>query len=47
MEGDLIAMFEFEDTEDGIAVSSEKHYRLVPHEEMTVADIKAYRERLE
>lgn len=47
MEDDLIALFEFEDTADGIAVSSEKHYRLVPPEEVTAEDLKAYRERLE
>lgn len=47
MEDDLIALFDFEDTEEGLAVSSERHYRLVPPEAMTAADLKAYRQRLE
>lgn len=45
MEGDLIALFEFERGEHGIVIASEKHYRLVPSEEVTVDDLKAYRER--
>lgn len=45
MEGDLIALFEFEKSEDGIQISSEKHYRLVPGEDVTVRDLEAYRER--
>lgn len=42
---DLIAMFAFEENDNGIAVSSEKHYRLVNPEEMTDEDLKIYRER--
>jgi len=30
IEDDLIALFEFEESKQGIAISSEKHYRLVP-----------------
>jgi hypothetical protein len=45
MEDDLIALFEFEQGKHGIAISSEKHYRLVPGEEVTTDDLKAYRER--
>lgn len=45
MEGDLIALFEFEQSKEGIAIVSEKHYRLVPGEEVTEADLKSYRER--
>lgn len=45
MEDDLIALFEFEQSKDGIAIVSEKHYRLVPGEEVTEADLKSYRER--
>jgi hypothetical protein len=41
----LIAMFAFEENDNGIAVSSEKHYRLVNPEEMTDEDLKMYRER--
>lgn len=45
MEKELIALFEFEEGEHGIAISSEKHYRLVPSEEVTVDDLKTYRDR--
>lgn len=45
MEDDLIALFEFEQGKDGIAIVSEKHYRLVPGEQVTEADLKSYRER--
>lgn len=45
METDLIALFEFEEGKRGIAISSEKHYRLVPGEEVTADDLKAYRGR--
>lgn len=44
-EDDLIALFEFEEGKQGVAISSEKHYRLVPPEKMTAEDLKAYRER--
>ncbi len=45
MEDDLIALFEFEEGKQGIMIVSEKHYRLVPGEEVTEADLKSYRER--
>lgn len=45
MEGDLIALFEFERGPHGIVISSEKHYRLVPSEEVTPDDLRAYQER--
>jgi hypothetical protein len=38
-----IAMFEFEETDKGIAISAERHYRLVPQEQMTEKDIEEYR----
>jgi hypothetical protein len=47
IEDDLIAMFEFEKAADGIRVVSEKHYRLVHPDELTVEELKSYRERLE
>jgi hypothetical protein len=37
-----IAMFELEDSEDGIEIVSEKHYRLVDPEELSVEDLKKY-----
>ncbi len=45
MEDDLIALFELEDGEQGVAISSEKHYRLVPGEEVTADDLQGYRKR--
>ena len=45
IEDNLIAMFEFEEGEKGVVVSSEKHYKLVPPEEVTEADLLTYRTR--
>ncbi len=45
MEDDLIALFEFEESESGVALTSEKHYRLVPPDEITPEDLRAYQER--
>jgi hypothetical protein len=45
MEDDLIALFAFEQSESGLVISSEKHYRLVPPEEVTAADLDTYRAR--
>jgi len=45
MKNDTIAVFEFEESSNGIAISSEKHYRLVPPDEMTEQDLAAYRKR--
>jgi hypothetical protein len=42
----VIAMFELETTKRGLAISSEKHYRLVPPEEMTPEDLESYRKRV-
>ncbi len=35
---DLIALFSFTKTNDGFRISSEKHYRLIPTEEVSVED---------
>ena len=45
MDGGTIALFEFENGSDGIAISSEKHYKLVPPEEVTAIDLKTYSDR--
>jgi hypothetical protein len=45
MSGDLIAMFEFEMTKSKIVISMEKHYRLVPPEEVGPDDLESYRQR--
>jgi hypothetical protein len=42
---DLIAMFEFEAEGDEIRVSHERHYRLVPPEDVREEDLQAYRAR--
>lgn len=42
-----IALFAFEATDEGVKVSAEKHYRLVPPGKMTAADLRAYREALQ
>jgi hypothetical protein len=45
MKEDVIALFEFEQSEDGLGVSMEKHYKLVPPEEVTESDLDLYRNR--
>jgi DNA methylase len=45
MEGGVIALFEFAESEDGLGISAEKHYKLVPPEEVTEADLENYRAR--
>lgn len=42
---DLIALFSFEEGDTGVKLSSEKHYRLVPPEDMAPEDLEAYRLR--
>jgi hypothetical protein len=45
MRDNVIALFEFEPGDKGIAVSSEKHYRLVSPEDVTDEDLRTYRRR--
>ena len=46
MQDDVIVLFEFEQDEGGeLGIASERHYRLVPHGEVTQADLEAYRKR--
>jgi len=47
MRGGVIALFSFEETADGFGISAEKHYRLVPHKEVTDSDLQAYSQRVE
>jgi hypothetical protein len=42
MEENLIALFEFEQTNDEIKVSSEKHYRLVKPDQLSPEELKSY-----
>lgn len=43
MENNLIANFEFMDTEVGPRIAAERHYRLVPPEELTTEELRSYR----
>ena len=45
MEDSVIAMFEFEEGDSGVGIATEKHYKLVPPEKVTEADLIAYRNR--
>lgn len=45
MQDNVIALFEFEQSENGVSIGGEKHYKLVPPEEVTEADLHAYRQR--
>lgn len=42
--GENIVIFGFEDTDAGLRIASEKHYRLVPHNQVTAQDLKTYAE---
>lgn len=41
----VIALFEFEQTQGSVAVSSEKHYRLVPPDQISDEDLRVYQTR--
>lgn len=45
MQNDLIVLFDFEEDVNGLLLSSEKHYRLVPPQEISTEDLEAYRTR--
>lgn len=45
MDNDRIALFELEQTATGIAVSAERHYRLVRPEELSPDDLRVYQAR--
>ena len=45
IEDDSIALFEFEESEQGVVITSERHYRLVPSDNLTMADLDNYRAR--
>jgi hypothetical protein len=48
IESDCIALFEFRlDAEGSISVPEERHYRLVPPDQLSAAEITAYREAAE
>ena len=45
IEDDSIALFEFEEGEQGVVITSEKHYRLVPPDNLSAADLDNYKAR--
>lgn len=45
-EKSLIVLFAFEESDRGVRRAMEKHYRLVPPDEVTTEDLKLYQERL-
>jgi hypothetical protein len=45
MDDELIALFEFEQTPDGVRVSSERHYRLVHPQSLSSEELDEYRRR--
>lgn len=47
IEENLIALFEFEPTKEEIAIASEKHYRLVPPDDLTAEELALYQQRRE
>lgn len=47
MDEGVIALFEFESGENGVTISSEKHYKLVAPKDVTDSDLQTYRGRLE
>jgi hypothetical protein len=47
MAENVIAIFEFAQNADGVGVYSEKHYKLVPPEDVTDEDRLTYREKSE
>ncbi len=46
MEENLIALFEFEQTSEGIRILEEKHYRLVSPDELSPEELESYRNRV-
>jgi hypothetical protein len=42
---DVIALFAFEQTDNGVAVSTEKHHRLTSPDELSAEELAAYRKR--
>ena len=46
MDGGIIALFEFDQAEGSVRISAEKHYKLVPPEEVTKEDLRNYQQRV-
>lgn len=43
IDNETIAMFEFEEGDKGLAISAERHYHLVPYDQMSEKDLEEYR----
>ena len=43
MDEDLVALFALEQTEEGLRISVEKHYRLVQPEDLSPEELESYR----
>jgi hypothetical protein len=41
-----VALFEFELSDDGISIASEKHYKLVKPDELSPAELEKYKTRI-
>jgi hypothetical protein len=46
VKGGIIALFEFEQADGAVRISAERHYKLVPPEEVTKEDLESYRRRI-
>ncbi len=46
MGGGIIALFEFEQADGSVRISAERHYKLVPPDEVTKEDLENYRQRI-
>lgn len=47
MADEVIALFEFEDEDDGVRVREERHYRLVPQDQLTTEELNRYRQNVD
>ena len=45
MNDNLIALFGFQETPDGVGLTIEKHYRLTLPKDVTQADLQAYQQQ--
>jgi len=46
MDDETIVLFEFVQTEEGVRVASQKHYRLVQPDELSAKELEDYRKRI-
>lgn len=46
MAADIIVLFEFEEDDDSVRIAAERHYKLVPSNQVSAGDLNRYRQRL-